>query len=73
LAIKELKAVEPSEGMRGKFSESVLDQRVSVSEGTFDKTGAEDGWADLVVVAQVCSDLVSREVTMYRLFHALYF
>ena len=52
-AIKELRAVEPSAGMRDKFSESISDGRLSVSEGTFDHTGAKDGWADLVVVAQV--------------------
>ncbi|OSC99079.1 S-adenosyl-L-methionine-dependent methyltransferase [Trametes coccinea BRFM310] len=51
-AIKELRAVEPSEGMRDVFTKSVSDPRVSVREGTFDTTGIEDGWADLVVIAQ---------------------
>ena len=36
------------------FSKTVTDPRVSVREGTFDTTGIEDGWADLVVIAQVC-------------------
>jgi phospholipid N-methyltransferase len=51
--IKWLKAVEPSEGMRETFSKTVNDDRVSLSEGYFDATGVEDGWADLVVIAQV--------------------
>jgi phospholipid N-methyltransferase len=51
--IKQLKAVEPSEGMRGTFSKLVRDDRIALSEGSFDATGVEDGWADLVVIAQV--------------------
>lgn len=39
--------------MRAQFEEGVKDTRVSCSEGTFDKTGASDGWADMVVIAQV--------------------
>jgi hypothetical protein len=52
-SIEALKAVEPSEGMREVFCKSIEDVRVTVSEGTFDNTGVENGWADLVVVAQV--------------------
>ncbi|KAI0362193.1 S-adenosyl-L-methionine-dependent methyltransferase [Trametes cingulata] len=51
-SIKELVAVEPSEGMREVFTKSVTDPRVSTREGTFDATGVADGWADLVVIAQ---------------------
>ncbi|KAI0690572.1 S-adenosyl-L-methionine-dependent methyltransferase [Cytidiella melzeri] len=51
-AIKELRAIEPSAGMRDQFSKTVSDARVSIAEGTFDTTGVEDGWADLVVIAQ---------------------
>ncbi|KAI0831377.1 S-adenosyl-L-methionine-dependent methyltransferase [Trametes gibbosa] len=51
-SIKELRAVEPSEGMRKVFTDTVVDPRVSAREGTFDTTGIEDGWADLVVIAQ---------------------
>ncbi|KAF7440539.1 hypothetical protein PC9H_000885 [Pleurotus ostreatus] len=51
-SIKSLRAIEPSEGMREVFSKSVNDERVTVTEGTFDTTNVEDGWADLVVVAQ---------------------
>ncbi len=53
-AIKELRAIEPSEGMRSVFSKTVTDPRTSAHEGTFDTTGVEDGWADLVVIAQAC-------------------
>lgn len=52
-AIKEIKAVEPVEGMRGVFSKTVTDQRVSVANGTFDEMPVEDSWADLIVIAQV--------------------
>ncbi|KDQ60794.1 hypothetical protein JAAARDRAFT_31776 [Jaapia argillacea MUCL 33604] len=50
--VNELKAVEPSEGMRDVFSKSVKDSRVSVAHGTFDQTGIETGWADMVLIAQ---------------------
>ena len=52
-SIQELRAVEPSEGMRAVFTKLISDKRVSVSEGTFDHTGAEDGWANLIVIATV--------------------
>ncbi|KAJ7109424.1 S-adenosyl-L-methionine-dependent methyltransferase [Mycena epipterygia] len=51
-AIKELRAFEPSEGMRDVFSKTISDKRVSIADGTFQQTSVEDGWADLVVVAQ---------------------
>ncbi|KAL5532751.1 hypothetical protein ACEPAF_4525 [Sanghuangporus sanghuang] len=51
-SIAELKAVEPSDGMRGVFSKSVSDPRTSISEGTFDNTGVESGWADIIIIAQ---------------------
>ena len=63
--IKWLRAVEPSEGMRETFSKTVNDDRVSLSEGYFDATGVEDGWADLVVIAQVSYFFLS--VTRQRL------
>ena len=53
-AIKQIKAVEPSEGMRSVFSQRNNDDRVTVAEGTFSATGIADGWADLVFIAQVC-------------------
>jgi len=57
--LHELRAVEPSEGMRTQFSRTIDDPRVSVREGTFEQTHVPDGWADLVVVAQAfhwCQD-----------------
>ncbi len=39
--------------MRDVFVKTAQDDRVSVREGTFDTTNIEDGWADLVVIAQV--------------------
>ena len=59
-AVAQLRAIEPSAGMREQFARTVRDARVSVAEGTFDDTHIEDGWADLVVIAQVC--LVWRRV-----------
>lgn len=56
-AVGELRAVEPSEGMRTTFQKKLNDPRVSTYEGTFDHTGVEDGWADIVIVAQVSWDL----------------
>lgn len=52
-AVQELRAVEPSEGMRATFASKISDSRVHTYEGTFDHTNVEDGWADVVIVAQV--------------------
>ena len=38
--------------MREQFAKTVHDPRASVRDGTFDATHVEDGWADLVVIAQ---------------------
>jgi hypothetical protein len=46
-------AVEPSEGMRDTFAKTIQDDRIRLCEGTFQSTDIEDGWADLVVIAQV--------------------
>ncbi|THU96520.1 S-adenosyl-L-methionine-dependent methyltransferase [Dendrothele bispora CBS 962.96] len=51
-AIAQLKAVDPSSGMREVFAKTVTDERVTVQEGTFDNTGVEDGWADVIIIAQ---------------------
>jgi Methyltransferase domain len=59
-AINQIKAIEPSEGMRSVFSQQINDNRVSVAEGTFSATGITDGWADLVVIAQVCGSSFIR-------------
>jgi len=50
--IGQLKAIEPSPGMRTEFSKNVTDKRVTVHDGMFDRTGKDDGWADIIVVAQ---------------------
>ena len=39
--------------MREVFSSTVTDPRVTLSEGTFDKTGVEDGWADIILIVTV--------------------
>jgi len=51
-SVGQLKAIEPSEGMRDTFLKTVKDDRVTVAEGSFDKTSINDGWADIVVIAQ---------------------
>ncbi|KAG5645240.1 hypothetical protein DXG03_006657 [Asterophora parasitica] len=50
--VQQIKAIEPSPGMREVFSQTVQDQRVTIEDGTFDTTGVEDNWADLIVIAQ---------------------
>jgi len=52
--INEIKAVEPSAGMRGVFAKTVEDNRVTLYDGTFEKTALPDGWADVIIIAQVC-------------------
>ncbi|KAF8580883.1 S-adenosyl-L-methionine-dependent methyltransferase [Ramaria rubella] len=49
-AIRELRAVEPSEGMRAQFSKTIHNPRVSIKDGTFDSTHIPDSWANLIVV-----------------------
>jgi len=69
-SVGQLKALEPSEGMRDIFVESVKDDRVTTAEGTFDHTGVEDGWADLVVIAQAfhwCQDYDSASAEFARI------
>jgi len=51
-SIRQLKAIEPSKGMRQVFASTVIDERVSVQEGTFGDTKVENAWADLVIAAQ---------------------
>lgn len=46
-SIGTLRAIEPSEGMRDVWTDTVDDNRCSIVKGTFDNTGVEDGWADL--------------------------
>lgn len=58
LRIRELRAIEPSAGMRSVFEKKVKDDRISITEGYFDATGIEHGWADLIVIAQASSRLL---------------
>ena len=58
-SIGRLKAIDPSEGMREVFSKTIQDNCVTVADGVFERTGVEDGWADLVVLAQVRNSLSS--------------
>ncbi|KAG2112857.1 S-adenosyl-L-methionine-dependent methyltransferase [Suillus clintonianus] len=51
-SIGTLKAIEPSDGMRDFWTKSVKDNRCTIINGTFDDTGVEDGWADLIIIAQ---------------------
>jgi len=53
--IASLRAIEPSSGMREVFKQRVSHERVSISDGTFDNVPTvENGWADLIIIAQVC-------------------
>jgi hypothetical protein len=65
--IKELKAIEPSAGMRESFAASTQDERVIVQDGTFEQTNVPDGWADLVVVAQVRMKPITVAILFARL------
>ncbi|KIK62581.1 hypothetical protein GYMLUDRAFT_164646, partial [Collybiopsis luxurians FD-317 M1] len=57
-SIAEIRAVEPSAGMRAQFDKTVTSApgldgtKVSVREGSFTSTGIEDQWADIVIMAQ---------------------
>ncbi|GAW05520.1 S-adenosyl-L-methionine-dependent methyltransferase [Lentinula edodes] len=57
-SIKEIRAVEPSAGMRAQFEKTVIEPQsntnieISVNDGSFTETGIEDGWADVVFIAQ---------------------
>ncbi|KAJ7100644.1 S-adenosyl-L-methionine-dependent methyltransferase [Mycena belliarum] len=69
-AIRAVRAVEPSEGMREAFAKYTADERVVLSGGTFDATGVESGWADLVVVATAfhwCADYETAAAEFARI------
>ncbi|KAG7092504.1 hypothetical protein E1B28_008855 [Marasmius oreades] len=68
--IETLKAIEPSLGMRAVFSQTVTDDRVSLQEGTFDTTGIQDGWADIITIAQAfhwCPDYGRASIEFARI------
>ncbi|KAG1877596.1 S-adenosyl-L-methionine-dependent methyltransferase [Suillus subalutaceus] len=50
-SIGTLRAIEPSEGMRNYWTKCVQDHRCTIVNGTFDNTGVEDGWADLIIIS----------------------
>ena len=55
--------------MREQFAKTVHDARVSAAEGTFDRTGVPDGWADVVIVAQAfhwCPDYNKASIEFAR-------
>ncbi|KAF8843641.1 S-adenosyl-L-methionine-dependent methyltransferase [Paxillus ammoniavirescens] len=48
-----LKAIEPSAGMREVFEQKNTHDLVTIADGTFDNVpSVEDGWADLIIIAQ---------------------
>jgi len=51
-SVAEIKAVDPNENMRAFFIGAVKDARVSVASGTFQNTGIQNEWADVIVIAQ---------------------
>ncbi|KAG2151309.1 hypothetical protein DEU56DRAFT_752242 [Suillus clintonianus] len=51
-SIGALRAVEPSDDMRDFWMKSVKDDCAAITKGTFDNTGVEDGWADIVIIAE---------------------
>lgn len=61
--------------MRGVFAKSATDSRASIAEGTFDKTGVENGWADVIIIAQVsegrtCGIIISLTTSLLlKAFH----
>ncbi|KIK62559.1 hypothetical protein GYMLUDRAFT_42026 [Collybiopsis luxurians FD-317 M1] len=79
--IKEIRAVDPSKGMRNHFEKSVIEQfnhgetevpvKITVAEGTFTSTGIEDGWADMIVMAQAYHwahpDYSSAQIEFHRI------
>ena len=60
-SIGRLNAVEPSEGMRNTFDKDIQNRYIITTNGTFEVTGLEDSWADVIIIAQVsirvCSNL----------------
>lgn len=54
-----LRAIDPNEGMREIFASTIKDSRVTLTDGTFDNTGVDDGWADAILIVTV------RLITLY--------
>ena len=53
-----LHAIEPNEGMRNVFHGTISDPRVTLTDGVFERTGVEDMWADMIVMAAVSMHIV---------------
>ena len=51
--IAAIQAIEPNEGLRLICSDVVKDPRVTVRDGTFENTGVENGWADVILMASI--------------------
>lgn len=65
-----MRCIDPNEGMRAVFAQTVSDPRVSLVDGTFDNTGVPDGWADVIVAASAfhwCSNLEETAVELARI------
>jgi hypothetical protein len=54
-SIGTLRAIDPVDGMCDVWKKTVKDSRATIVKGTFDNTGVEDEWADLIIIAQVSS------------------
>ncbi|KIK45863.1 hypothetical protein CY34DRAFT_77005 [Suillus luteus UH-Slu-Lm8-n1] len=59
-SIGTLRAIEPSNGMRDFWTKYVQDTRCTIVNGTFDNTGVEDGWADLIFIAQASRSILNQ-------------
>ncbi|KAG2747424.1 hypothetical protein P692DRAFT_20849114 [Suillus brevipes Sb2] len=59
-SIGTLRAIEPSNGMRDFWTKCVQDTRCTIVNGTFDNTGVEDGWADLIFIAQASRSILNQ-------------
>ncbi|KAJ3828476.1 S-adenosyl-L-methionine-dependent methyltransferase [Lentinula raphanica] len=57
-SVAEIRAVEPSKGMRDQFTKTVIgpqgndDIKITIQDGSFTSTNIPSGWADVVFIAQ---------------------
>jgi SAM-dependent methyltransferase len=57
--------------MRDFWTKTVIDSRCTIVKGTFDDTGVEDGWADIIIIAQVSSIALIQAVVDVQTFVAI--
>jgi len=57
--------------MRDFWTKTVIDNRCTIVKGTFDDTGVEDGWADLIIIAQVSSIVLIQAIVDVQTFVAI--